>query len=184
MRFAFCARGTNCSLAACIVGAAQAAQPRTPARGARGWTLIELVVAMTVLGIVAAAIVPSYIGPPQQARDTLAKDTADKLAGNMAYAYVVNGRYPSRTSACWATIMNDLNTAGVAQLPLSPPAVFVLDAQDASGCGLLVYTNNGTGAFEVQFKATGGTGQAFCRDPNGLAAIAWQATDGPWTGCL
>jgi prepilin-type N-terminal cleavage/methylation domain-containing protein len=149
-----------------------------------GFTLIELIVAIAIVMVLGAVAYASYVGFEAKSRDNAAIGLADQLAANLQhYAALNNGQYPSRTSACWVPIMSDLSAAGLAELPLTPPAIFTLNAEDTNGCGILVYTSNAAGTFQIQFKATGGTGQAYCRDPNGLAAIAWQNADGPWTGC-
>src|SRR5579859_3945387 len=121
----------------------RATRRRGSMRRRAGFTLIELIVAMSIVMVLGAVAYASYVGFEAKSRNNAATAMADQLAANLAhYAALNNGQYPSRTSACWVTIMSDVNAAGLAELPLTPPAIFTVNSQDTNGCGILVYTSN------------------------------------------
>jgi len=144
-------------------------------RGHPGFTLIELAVAMAVLAVLVATIAPAYIGPQQQARDSTAKDAADKAAANLQYYMAMNGAYPVTPNPTWwpqmITALGQFN-----QLPAATPSIFG---------NFMAWTGPGNPptTFQIAFVAAGGTGAWYCRDQNGLATIAAPPGWGPWTGC-
>lgn len=138
----------------------------------RGFSLIELVVAMAVLAIVAAMVSPSYVGQLQRARDSTAIGLADQLAANIAHYMAWTGAPPSASGAGWSAYVGYLGS--YAELPSTQPSVF---------SNLAVYSD-GAATFQIQFKANGGTGSVYCRDQNGLGTLAsWNSAGGPWSGC-
>jgi prepilin-type N-terminal cleavage/methylation domain-containing protein len=138
----------------------------------RGFSLIELVVAMAILAIVAAMVSPSYVGQLQRARDSTAIGLADQLAANIAHYMAWTGSPPSASGAGWSTYVGSLGS--YAELPSTQPSVF---------SNVAVYSD-GTSTFQIQFKANSGTGSVYCRDLNGLGTLAsWNSAGGPWSGC-
>jgi prepilin-type N-terminal cleavage/methylation domain-containing protein len=68
-------------------------------RSQRGFTLIEMVAVLVILGILAAVAVPKYIDMTQQAKISAAQGQVGELKStlNMAYAkyFMVNGAPPA-----------------------------------------------------------------------------------------
>jgi general secretion pathway protein G len=64
-------------------------------RRSRGFTLIELLVVITILGILAALIVPRVMDRPDQARTIAAKADISAIIGALKLYRLDNGTYPS-----------------------------------------------------------------------------------------
>jgi general secretion pathway protein G len=60
-----------------------------------GFTLLELMVVMVILGILAATIVPQFIGTAQEAKVTAARADIKTLEGALERFYLHMDRYPT-----------------------------------------------------------------------------------------
>ncbi|AZD60685.1 General secretion pathway protein G [Pseudomonas chlororaphis subsp. aurantiaca] len=69
-------------------------QPRRP-RGQGGFTLIEIMVVVVILGILAAMVVPKVLDRPDQARATAAKQDIGGLMQALKLYRLDHGTYPS-----------------------------------------------------------------------------------------
>src|SRR5260221_4456396 len=66
-----------------------------PSRRANGFTLIEILVVIVILGILAALIVPRVMDRPDQARATAARADVAAIIGALKLYRLDNGTYPS-----------------------------------------------------------------------------------------
>ncbi len=66
-----------------------------PIRKARGFTLIEIMVVVVILGILSALIVPNIIGRPDEARVAAAKLGVQEVGKALEFYRLDNGFYPS-----------------------------------------------------------------------------------------
>ncbi len=66
-----------------------------PSRRANGFTLIEILVVIVILGILAALIVPRVMDRPDQARATAARADIAAIIGALKLYKLDNGTYPS-----------------------------------------------------------------------------------------
>src|SRR5713226_5293717 len=66
-----------------------------PSRRANGFTLIEILVVIVILGILAALIVPRVMDRPDQARATAARAGIAAIIGALKLYKLDNGTYPT-----------------------------------------------------------------------------------------
>lgn len=76
------------------------------------FTLIEMLVVISLIGILAAIALVSFGGAQKQARDTTRKSDLKQYQTSLEiYGNLTNGVYPSRTeaSSAYSTLCDDLN---------------------------------------------------------------------------
>ena len=81
----------------------------------RGFTIVELLVVIVVIGILAAITVVSYSGVTAKARTASNQSNANNVLQAAMNVYAENGTYPA-TSATSSTVITNLN-AGVTKVP-------------------------------------------------------------------
>lgn len=64
-------------------------------RDARGFTLIELMVVVVILGILAGLVIPKIMGRPEQAKRLKARMQIEQIEQALKLYYLDNGDYPS-----------------------------------------------------------------------------------------
>ena len=64
-------------------------------RDARGFTLIELMVVVVILGILAGLIIPKIMGKPEEAKRLKARMQIEQLEQSLKLYYLDNGEYPT-----------------------------------------------------------------------------------------
>jgi general secretion pathway protein G len=78
--------------------------PQLPARNARGFTLIELMVVIAILGILAAMIVPKFVGFTDDAKVSAAKQDIASIMQALKLYRIDNGVYPTTEQGLRALI--------------------------------------------------------------------------------
>ncbi len=95
----------------------------------QGFTLIEIMVVMAIMGILAAVIVPKIMNRPGQARIVAAKNDIRAIVSALKLYRLDNGRYPTEHQGLKALVRRpdfgppaaDWRTGGyLARLPVDP----------------------------------------------------------------
>ncbi len=114
-------------------------------RNNRGFTIVELLIVIVVIGILAALVIVTYNGIQQKARDTERKTDINAIASHMEAYNAQNGRYPTLANVNDATFrsteLKGLDPAalqdpkGAAQALVATPAANVYAyAVTPAGC--------------------------------------------------
>lgn len=83
---------------------ARAQRARRATRLARGFTLIEVMVVIAILGILAALIVPKIMSRPDEARRVAAKQDIATIMQGLKLYRLDNARYPTQDQGLHALI--------------------------------------------------------------------------------
>ncbi len=73
-------------------------------RDARGFTLIELMVVVVILGILAGLIIPKIMGKPEEAKRLKARMQIEQLEQALKLYYLDNGEYPTTEQGLTALV--------------------------------------------------------------------------------
>lgn len=76
----------------------------SPAPRARGFTLIEIMVVITILGVLAALIVPRVVGRTDDAKIAAARQDIAQIMNALKLYRLDNGRYPTTEQGLQALI--------------------------------------------------------------------------------
>jgi prepilin-type N-terminal cleavage/methylation domain-containing protein len=97
----------------------------------RGFTIVELLIVIVVIGILAAITIVAYSGIQQRANNTAIIDSASSSLRMIESYIAVNGTYPDSSFACITTTVGcwlagtntvfDTNMATIGRLPRSVP---------------------------------------------------------------
>lgn len=79
-------------------------RPIHPRRAARGFTLIEIMVVVAILGILAALVVPKIMGRPDEARIVAAKQDIAAIKQALNLYRLDNVRYPTTEQGLQALV--------------------------------------------------------------------------------
>lgn len=66
----------------------------------KGFTLIELLIVITIIGILAAALLPQVLGAPARARDAARVADMNQIVTALETYATDNGSYPASTAGC------------------------------------------------------------------------------------
>ncbi len=85
-------------------------------RANKGFTLIEIMVVVTIIAILSAVIIPNVINYPKRARATAAKLQIQQFKTPLELYYNEKGRYPSTEEGLEALVKEGL----IKKIPLDP----------------------------------------------------------------
>lgn len=114
----------------------------------RGFTIVELLIVIVVIGILAALVIVTYTGIQQKARDTERKTDINAIHGQVEAFYAQNGSYPALAevnTASWRTAnMKGLDAAALQDPKGSSQALAATPSGTAYGYA--VFQTDGTTA--------------------------------------
>jgi type II secretion system protein G len=98
-----------------------------------GFTLLELLIVIVIIGILALIIVPGLASGPKRARDATRKSDLRAVKNALETYYNDNNAYPSGTT--WASLSGNLVTAYLPSLPNDPKNTGVYVYSYTPTCG-------------------------------------------------
>ena len=133
---------------------------RVRAQSESGFTLVELLVVMLILGLLAAIAIPAFFNQRDKARDAEAKSTAKTAQTAMeTFATDNNGSYAAATEAALQNIEPTLDLGALDLNPAPTANTYSIDVTSAAGATQVFSIDraaNGAVSYPCTTAGTGG----------------------------
>lgn len=110
----------------------------------KGFTIVELLIVIVVIGILAALVVTTFTGIQQRARNTERQTDIKAIHGQVEAYYAQNGRYPTLANMNDATFRN-ANMKGLDEDALKDPKGTAATLVGAAAANAYSYAVTATG---------------------------------------
>ena len=110
----------------------------------RGFTIVELLIVIVVIGILAALVITTFTGIQQKARNTERQTDIKAIHGQVEAYYAQNGRYPTLANlndSAWRAA----NMKGLDPEALKDPKGSAATLSDTAGANTFSYVATPTG---------------------------------------
>ena len=115
-------------------------------RKQQGFTIVELLIVIVVIGILAGLVITTFTGIQQRARNTKRQTDIKAMHGQVEAYYASNGKYPTLAN------MNDSTWRGTNMKGLDPAAL-----QDPKGAAQTLVDNPVANSYAYHVRAADGT---------------------------
>ena len=139
-------------------------------RDQKGFTLIEVLVVLVIIGVLAAIALPMFLGQRQKGHDSGAKSNARNMVSQVESCYAQRQSYASCDSP------NDLDTTGLNVLPARP-------AVGSVGDGVFVDTSVAGADYQVVAQSLSGNQFYLTRLNGGLTTRTCDSSGSSLGGC-
>ena len=81
-------------------------------RNVRGFTLVEILIVVIILGILAAIVIPQFTNASNDARNSSVSSTMQTLRGQVELYKIQHADTPPALTSMWTNMLNASNTTG------------------------------------------------------------------------
>ena len=147
-------------------------------RGDGGFTLIEVMVVVLVIGILLAVGVPTYLGARERAQDQAARSTLRTAQTTAAVVYVDNGTYRDANVRNLRDAEPGFTWRGSNSASRDQDEVSVAATRDGSEWGAATMSDSGT-CFYIRLRSDGSTlyGESTSSPCTGSTALGVRARE-------
>ncbi len=125
----------------------------------KGFTLIEILIVIGIIGLLAVFLMPSFVGVQDKAKDAAVKKNAEKVQLSVESYNLENETHPIATNISLKTLFDDyLSTGGyMTTIPKNPYTGKAYE--DADSAGKIVYNfDSTTNTYTIKgYKRNGST---------------------------